>query len=368
LSSLRKSPSVLTEKLPITYNFNISQDIPKHFIREIENALTEWEKATEYQIVFNETNEKPNIVFNFNSNNPADEDDKKYIVAYTIPNVENNDLINMEVIFYLKNPQGKYYDNNQVYNTALHEIAHALGFMGHSNDKKNIMYLTKDSKDLLVNKREELTLADINTIKLLYKLKPEITNSKELAGEYIPLIALGSNKEVSTAKIREAKNYIKTAPNLPNGYMDLAEGFVAIKRYADAIRSLEKALQMADTSEFKRMIYYNLAVAYFYIDNLELANDYLKKSIELDSSDEQKCLQAEIYLKQNKKDLAINEYNKLIKKNPDNIDYILSLTNIYVIERNFLKARKILKDFIKTNPEFKNDARLKSYGILSFFL
>ena len=41
----------------------------------------------------------------------------------------------MTMKFYIKDINGKFFTANQVYNTALHEIAHALGVMGHSNNK-----------------------------------------------------------------------------------------------------------------------------------------------------------------------------------------------------------------------------------------
>lgn len=353
---------------PISYKFENIKDAPEYFAREIENAFTEWEKVTEHRFMFIENEQNPNIIIRFESNNPTSEDRQKFVVAYTVPEINADILKNMEIVFYTKDPLGNNFTNNQVYNTALHEIFHALGFMGHSNDKNHIMYLTKDSNTHGNTLKETITQADINTITLLYKIKPQITNTNDSKSEYIPFLVLGDEKEVNTEKIKEAKIYIKKAPNLPAGYIDLAEGYVAAKDYPKAIKTLEKALQLADNNEILGMIYFNLAITYFYIDHLEMAQSYLKKSMEIEDSEEKHYLLGEIYVRKGDTEKAIKEYSSLIRQNPQNIEYTIALTNIYVINREFIKARKTLKNFVKINPSERNNPRLKPYGILNFGL
>lgn len=355
-------------KVPITYGFEASQGVPEYFEKEIENAFTEWEKATSHQILFIREDKNPNITVKFNVSSTADDDDQKFIVAYTTPTVVTGKLKNMVINFYLKDPQGEFYTENEAYNTALHEIAHALGFMGHSYDKNNIMYLTKDSISVMNNTREELTEADINTIKLLYKIKPEITNVSNSDGEYIPYLVFGNDVEVNVAKTKEAKNYIRKAPELPSGYIDLAESYVASQDYAKAIRSLEKALILADTDDTLGIIYYNLAVSYYYINHLPMALDYAKKAEEIKNTEDVHYLFAEIYTKQEDLPNAIKEYNNLIAKNPKNIEYTIALANIYVRERKYFAARKVLKNFMQKNPTERNNPRFNPYGIIKLGL
>ena len=115
--------------------------IREYYKNEFINAFSEWSKATNFSLSFAEGDESSNIIIKFSNHNPADSDDKKYVVAYTTPDINKNYLKRMNIIFYSKDPQGNYYSQNQVYNTALHEIAHALGVMGHSNNKKNIIFV-----------------------------------------------------------------------------------------------------------------------------------------------------------------------------------------------------------------------------------
>ncbi len=355
-------------ELPITYTFKNKENVPAYFIQEFENAFTEWEKATEHSVLFQETNKDSNITIIFESHNPADNDGQKYIVAYTTPILKPDQLTNMEIVFYLKDSNDEYFSQNQVYNTALHEIAHALGFMGHSREKDDVMYLSKDTKDIVNDTREILSQADINTLKLLYKIKPQITNVKNVDADYIPYLVLGTEKQVNNEKIREAKNYIRKASNLPTGYIDLAEGYVIAKDYSKAIKCLEKALRLADTEEIKAMIYYNLAVTNFYVDSLTEAKQYLQLSMNIKDSEEKHYLLGEIYIREGQTDKAINEYTKLIRQNPKNAEYVVSLANIYVVNRDYIKARKVLKTFFNNNPSEKNNPRFEPYGILKIGL
>ena len=354
--------------LPITYSFINTEGVPAYFVEEINKAFTEWEKVTEHQILFEEVSNSSNIIVKYESNNPADSDDRKYSVAYTTPIMTLNKLQNMEIVFYLKDVEGNYFSPNQVYNTALHEIVHALGFMGHSNERENIMYITKDSKSILNDERETLTDADINTVKLLYRIKPQITNVDDATGEYIPYLVLGTEKEVRDEKFTEAANYVRRAPNLPSGYIDMAEGYVADKKYEKAVQCLEKALKLADTEKIKDIIYYDLAIAHFYLDNCQEAKTYLQYSMQMDDTEEKHYLLGEIYVKEGNKKAAIKEYEYLISNNPSNIEYTVALTNIYVLNHQYFKARKVLKNYTNSNPQDKNNSRFKPYGILTWGL
>lgn len=352
-------------RFPITYSFQNQSSAPPEYIEEINNAFSEWEKAG--RLMFTQAVGNADIKINFikpNQKISKFEYGKKYIVAYTVPQISGNILENMCINFYLQDPEGKNYTRTQIYNTALHEIFHALGFMGHSFDAENIMYLSKDSVKFQKDVRSTLTGADFSTLKLLYATRPDITNSTELKSEYVPYVILGDNEDIALSKTKEAKNYINHAPALPGGYIDLAESYAAEKRYSDAIRNLEKALRLADTDDVKYIVYYNLAVAYSYISNSGMALDYLEKAGEIKNDEELHVLKAEILKKTGDIANTKKEYAYLIKINPDNPDYAIRLANIYIQEYDYLKARKILKTFLKNHPQYKKDKSFSPYGIL----
>ena len=187
-----------------------------------------------------------------------------------------------------------------------------------------------------------------------------------MAYKYVPYLILGDEEDKNISKNKEAKNYISKAPNLPNGYVDLAESYVGEGNYAQAIKALDKALFVAETDDEKYIVYYNLAVSYYYIGHYEMALDYVKYAEEISSKDELNVLKAEIFLKQHKDNEAIKEYSDLLSKYPNNIDYAIGLINTYIKNHDYLKARKILKNYKKNNPSKTTDERFEPYGILNW--
>ncbi len=352
-------------KLPITYSFLNVKNVPDEYIEEIENAFREWEKCG--VVLFTRVTGKADININFEDNKQEDiERGKKYVVAYTIPQINLTRLEAMNITFDLYSPEGNYFTKNQIYNNALHEIFHALGFMGHSFDKNTIMHLANNNEILVKDLRLELNDKDKETLQLLYKIKPDITNTGDLKSEYVSYLVIGGVEDISVSKSREAKYYINSAPNLPSGYITLAESYVAKGHYSSAIKVLERALNLASSSEVKYILYYDLAVSYFYINNPEMSLAYLNKALEINDAEELHYLYAEVYLKMGDISKSVQEYNKLLKISPNNIDYVVNLANIYVKQHNYLAAREILKNYLKNNPSQKNNKKLSSYKMLLF--
>lgn len=354
--------------LPITYSFKRTGGVPDEIVSAINSAFDEWERASSCRIKFKRVkNSQANIIVDFIAGHKEKpQDGEKYIVAYTTPIISQNQLKNMVIKFNIYDAENKLFSPNQMYNTALHEIFHALGYMGHSYTEGNIMYMSKDKESAIKDVKRVLTEADKSTLELLYKIKPDITNTDNLQYDYVSYLILGDDDDINYSKLREAKNYIKKAPNLPNGYVDLAEILASEKNYVGAIKNLEKAQRLAKNNDTLLIVYYNLAVCYFYIGNYGMSTDYIKLAKEISDNDDLHLLSAEIFLKQDKLDEAEKEYKDLISLSPDNTEYVTSLANIYIKKRQYLKARKILKEFIKKNPKEKHNPIFSQYGILLF--
>lgn len=204
----------------------------------------------------------------------------------------------MTIVLYSKDPFGNYFSDKELYNTILHEIGHALGIMGHSYSSEDLMYMTSDNDNSFYapyrSSFQYLSSKDINTIKLLYKLIPNITNTplEEFNKKgliYAPVI-LGTSSQISTRKLKEAQNYIKNAPNLAGGYIDLAIAYTELNKNREALKALEKALELAKSDNEKYMVNYNLAVLNMNENNLEAASAYAKAAKELYNSEEVKEL------------------------------------------------------------------------------
>ena len=96
----------------------------------------------------------------------------------------------------------------------------------------------------------------------------------------------------------------------------------------------------------------------------DLALFYANKAREIKDEDELHVLKAEIYKNDDNEYYAIKEYVHLVSKNPDNIEYVINLTNMYISKRDYLKARKTLKNYINRNPHEKNNPRFKPCKLL----
>lgn len=355
-------------KRPITYGYVNPETAPDYFISEIENAFSDWEIRLDKILKFKKDNNNPDIIIRFIDNKKEAMESEKYISALTKPVIKSDVLKNMTIDYYLKSPDGEYFTKNQVYNNALHEIGHAIGFMGHSDYRKSIMYMSADTDIVTNDLRKSLTKADINTMKLLYSIKPDITDSEEAKGEYTKYLVLGNEQEVISAKMKEAKTYIHKAPNLPSGYIDLADSYMSAGEYQKAEKCLKKALELAKDNDTICMINYNIALTDYFIGDYKNAKIHLEKSGELKKSEDALRLMAEIHSKSGSKKEAVDLYELLISRYPSNIEYVIALTNIYVRDKEYFKARKVLKEFVSKNPNEKNNPRLAPYGIIRMFL
>ena len=225
----------------------------------------------------------------------------KYVVAYTIPKISGNQLKSMTITMYDKDANGNYFSDKEIYNTILHEIGHALGIMGHSYSSDDLMYMSTSPETTYTRYRTAfhfLSQDDINTLNLLYKMIPDITNvpiSKfDKEGLIYAPIVLGNSRQISSRKIKEAQNYIDSAPDIPNGYIDLAVAYADQENYSKAIEALREALERAQTDSDRYIIYYNIAAAHLNSNNLDEAEKYLELARRINDSSDISELQSNI--------------------------------------------------------------------------
>ena len=203
----------------------------------------------------------------------------------------------MTISLYDKDPYGNYFSDKELYNTILHEIGHALGIMGHSYSSEDLMYMTTENSSFYSPYRSSfqyLSSKDINTIKLLYKLIPDITNTplKQMDTKgliYAPIV-LGTSEDISSRKLEEAKNYIKNAPDIAGGYIDLGIAYAELNKTNEALKAMNKALELAKSDNEKYMANYNLAALNMNNGKLDKALIYAKEAQNIYDSNEIKDL------------------------------------------------------------------------------
>ena len=268
--------------LKISINDKSEQQLPSYYQEEILKAFTQWQASSgfiTFATVQNENN--ADIIINIEPT-PSDmcsEKNCKYVVGFTTPHVKGDNLKNMTITLYAKDAYNNFFSDKELYNTILHEIGHALGIMGHSYSTEDLMYMATDNSSGFFapyrSSFQYLSQQDLNTILLLYKLIPDICNTPinklDIKGKIYAPIILGTSEEITSRKIKEAKNYIKNAPNLPGGYIDLGIAYAELNKYGDAKKAMKKALELAKSNDDKYLIYYNLAIINMNSNNLDEA-------------------------------------------------------------------------------------------------
>lgn len=360
---------------------NNSISAPQYFVPSIQQAFLQWQKSSSNLVSFQFTDNESqaNIVVTINSSDEmkkCSEQNCKYTIAYTTPDIDGDMLKKMNILFYDSNNLGQPFSQKEIYNTALHEIGHSLGIMGHSFNRDNLMYMESEQDNSYFNQFRSdfmsLSQVDLNTLNLLYKLVPDITNTPinefDTKGQFFGHIILGSDEQISSQKIIEAQNYIKQAPELPNGYLDLAAAYADLKQYDKALDALDLALQYSSNNDEKFIVYYNYAVIYMNMKDWQNCLQYADLANQADpTSVDAKGLIALSYYNLRHNAEAKQAYEEAIAIEPGNIVISYNLAMIYLREFNLPAAGSVLKDLIQANPDAKNDPRVKLFSVLTLF-
>lgn len=289
-----------SEKFPLKIAVidNSGIEIPAYYNEEIYKAFNQWEISTQFLKFATTQNQKDaNIIVKIKPlpNDVCQGDTCRYVVGYTTPDYKGQILNKMTIILYSKDPNGNFFSDKELYNTILHEIGHALGIMGHSYSSDDLMYMSSENNTFYSpyhSSFQYLSSKDINTIKLLYKLIPTITNSEKINTKglvYAPII-LGTSKDISSRKLREAQNYVKKAPDIASGYIDMGIAYAELNKTSDAIKAMQKAYELSKTDNEKYMSLYNISAIYMNSGDLDKALTYANEAEKIMSTEEIKDL------------------------------------------------------------------------------
>lgn len=279
---------------PLKVYFENLQSVPSYYKANIDRALMHWSRNTNF-ISFKEVSDKnsADIVIKF-ADIPEDVcvgNVCKYSVAYTEPEILTDKILKrMNLTFYKTNPRNGNFTSEEIYNTSLHEIGHALGIMGHSENVNDVMYSSQNdiSSNYIfpIKIYQGLSYSDLKTVALLYRLKPTISNTKDLSSEsfYYPPLILGSENARLEQKLKECLKYIAEYPNFSAGYINISGIYSDMGKFDLAFEALEEARKFAKTTDEKFLVEYNFAVVSYNSENFELAMKYAKRAKEIKSN------------------------------------------------------------------------------------
>ena len=271
------------DKFPLKVSIEINDNVPSYYRESIFKALEEWQRSVpfvKFTIQNTPKNSEITIKIDPMPNDMCSGDNCQFIAGFTTPDYKNNHLKKMDIVLYSKDPKGNFFSDKEVYNTTIHELGHALGIMGHSYSIGDLMYMSGSFYTPANTSFQYLSSKDINTIKLLYKLIPDITNNPNLDTKgliYAPVV-LGTSEQISKRKLEEAKNYIKNAPELAGGYIDLGIAYSELNKNEEAIKAMETAYKLSKTDEEKFMSLFNLAIIHLADKNTNKALEYAQQA------------------------------------------------------------------------------------------
>jgi tetratricopeptide (TPR) repeat protein len=287
-----------SEKFPLKIYVENNIDVPSYYNEEIYKAFSQWQSSTQFIKFANTKNIKDaSIVVTIKPlpNDICKDDVCRYVVGFTTPEIKGEILKTMNIVLYSKDPHGNYFSDKEIYNTILHEIGHALGIMGHSYSSDDLMYMASDNNNFYTPYRSSfqyLSSKDINTIRLLYKIIPDITNNNSINTKgliYAPVV-LGTSKDIYSRKLKEAQNYVKNAPDLSGGYIDLGIAYAELNKTHEAIKALQKAYELSKTDNERYTSLYNLSAVYLNSGDTNNALKYANDAKNIADSDEIKEL------------------------------------------------------------------------------
>ena len=285
-------------KFPLKVALKNIEKVPDYYKNEITAAFSQWQNAVDFlKFEYVEKTSQADIVIEIAPlpKNVCKGGECQYIVGYTVPKIKNNMLKKMTVVLYDKTPTGEYFSDKELFNTIMHELGHALGIMGHSYYEGDLMFVSTTSNNRFDATRARssfqfLTSSDVNTLKLLYKLIPDVSNTPadkiDTTGLIYAPIIIGTTDEMHQRKIQEALSYIEQAPEMSGGYVDLAIAYAELEQNDKAIQAFKKAIKYSKTDSELYLAYYNLAVLYSSLNNKSGALKYAKKAKAIKNTDE----------------------------------------------------------------------------------
>lgn len=227
-------------------------------------AFSQWQDKSQKLVSFNFINssEKADISIDFKNKLESTSTKESFIAGYTVPTYKGIHISKAAIHLLTIDPESqKEFGDDFIFATTLHELGHALGFIGHSPNENDVMAAAT------VTPKMELTSRDINTLNVFYRANKETL--------------LARNNGQTDLKLQQARDYIAKMPNKSVGWLNMGDIYYARKMYSDAIKSYKQAVEIEPD---KASSYNSLGVAYRMSGDKQNAFLSFKKACDLDKS------------------------------------------------------------------------------------
>ncbi len=359
---------------PLPYYIHCEKNTPSYFVEQTESAFSDWTRETDELVKFVRVNNpiKAKILINFQGQ--PENGDGEYHTAITSPVIENEKVLKqMKINAFVKTNKGEYLSKNQVKTIITHEIGHSLGFWGHPKDNKSVMYYSLNNTYDFYERRVDTPISgkDVETIKLLYALAPDVCdNVEELEKQerFIYPKMLTSPVDNDREKmIERAKTMLEEHPEDIGSALSLADAYNENGKYKESIELMLFLTEHNFDKNLQSILFYNISNCYISLKDFDKAFYYAKEAQNCVNSVDNRCLIAYIKFCKNDLDGAEKDYYEILEKTPNCKNAVLGLADIYIKKKQYMKAREILKYILKQYPEFKNEKVFNPYKIYVLF-
>lgn len=268
--------------------------------------------------------------------------DEEQFVAGLTNNFSSGHDIQSSTIKLLTQKDGIKFSSAFVYNTALHEIGHALGINGHSDNRADVMYPETQASTMMT-----LSARDMATLKIMYSKNAELINQ--------------NSATASSDKLQEALRYTRQAPNKTNAWINLGNVYYDLKMLPEALEAYKEALKI-DPSDSN--IYASMAECYYSSKKYETSAQFYEYAKERTydpvAIENYEAMIALSKLSGQKYQEAYNLYVALVDKYPNKKDYFIN----YLYLCTYLKkpeGKDKLILFLQTHPDANNDNTIMQY-------
>ncbi|MBR1908796.1 tetratricopeptide repeat protein [bacterium] len=310
--------------------------------RVVESAFTTYNNSfnglISFSFVDNPNNAQIKVTFPARIEN-AESD--QFIAGLT-NNFSSGKYIQSSTIQLLTEKNGVNLSSTSVYNTALHEIGHALGINGHSQNRDDVMFAQTQS-----SRTAALTARDLATLKIMY------SNNEDLISQN----TAGAGSE----KLREAIRYTQQVPDKTAGWINLGNVYYDLKMLPEALEAYKKALKI-DPSDAN--IYASMGTCYYSSKKYETAAEFfgyaMERTAEPVEIENYEYMRALSTLSAKKYEDAYVQYSSLVNKYPNKKEYLINYLYLCTY-LNKPEGKDKLQAFLQANPEADSDNNIQQY-------
>ena len=256
--------------------------VPIEYVKEIRNAFQTWEKSTNGFVKFSYVNSEQGAnykcLFSNLKNRNCDEKGMG-IAGYQYFEYDGLGNIKHSVVeFSVYDCLGRKWRVEDFYSVALHEIGHGLGLRGHSTEDTDLMYPVAVGSGV----RRKISKADMNTLRAIYSIIPDVTNIPFSESDKNGLITTedfwGNSSQRTDYVIPQILENIELTPDNPSLYVELARAYRENKDFQLAVNAYSKALKFVDNSESAVGVLLEAASLYVQLNQYESAVRCLERA------------------------------------------------------------------------------------------